>query len=97
MPRPSRLDALRSEFEEFQENSRELEAELETSLEQTEGKNKDLLAKLLRLEEENNSLKVREREERGRGEREGGEREREGRAEGGEMSEGEKGYKIHDT
>lgn len=49
---------MRAEFEEFQENSRELEAELETSLEQTENKNKDLQSKLQRIEEENDSLKV---------------------------------------
>jgi predicted nuclease with TOPRIM domain len=53
-----RLDNLRCEFDDFQENSRDLEAELEASLEQTEAKNKDLQAKLQRLEEENEQLKV---------------------------------------
>ena len=54
----NRYERLRTEFEEFQENSQELEAELEASLEQTESKNRDLQAKLQRLEDENDSLKV---------------------------------------
>ena len=57
LPFPS-LEDLRAEFDDFQENSRDLEAELETSLEQTEAKNRDLLAKVQRLQDENDQMKV---------------------------------------
>lgn len=53
-----RLEDLRAEFDDFQENSRDLEAELETSLEQTEAKNRELLAKVQRLQDENDQMKV---------------------------------------
>lgn len=53
-----RLEELRVEYDEFQENSHDLEAELEASLEQTEAKNKDLQARLQRLEDENESMRV---------------------------------------
>ncbi len=49
---------MRGEFDDYQESSRELEAELEAQLEQAEGNNKDLLSRVARLEEENDSLKV---------------------------------------
>lgn len=49
------------EFDEFRDNSDDLEAELDRALEQVENKNKELMGKLQRLEEENESLKVRGR------------------------------------
>lgn len=52
------LEEVRGEFDDFQESSRELEAELEAQLEQAESVNKDLLSRIHRLEEENESLKV---------------------------------------
>ncbi len=52
------LEEVRGEFDDYQESSRELEAELEAQLEQAEGNNKDLLSRVARLEEENDSLKV---------------------------------------
>lgn len=52
------LEEVRGEFDDFQESSRELEAELEAQLEQAEAVNKDLLSRIHRLEEENDSLKV---------------------------------------
>ena len=50
---------MRGEFDDFQESSRELEAELEAQLEQAESVNKDLLSRVQRLEDENESVKVR--------------------------------------
>lgn len=58
-PLPHRLDDLRTEYDDFQESSRELEAELEAQLEQAEGVNKDLLSRVQRLENENESMRVR--------------------------------------
>ena len=55
----SRLRDLRDEFDEFQEGSRELEAELEAQLEQYEQRVKDLVSTKSSLEEENEILKVR--------------------------------------
>ena len=52
------LEEVRGEFDDFQESSRELEAELEAQLEQAESTNKDLLSRIQRLEEENESIKV---------------------------------------
>lgn len=52
------LEEVRGEFDDFQESSRELEAELEAQLEQAESANKDLLSRVQRLEEENESIKV---------------------------------------
>lgn len=52
------LEEVRGEFDDFQESSRELEAELEAQLEQAETTNKDLLSRIQRLEEENESVKV---------------------------------------
>ena len=52
------LEEVRAEFDDFQESSRELEAELEAQLEQAESVNKDLLSRIQRIEEENESLKV---------------------------------------
>lgn len=51
------LEAVRGEFDDFQESSRELEAELEAQLEQAESANKDLLSRIQRVEEENESVK----------------------------------------
>ena len=53
-----RLQEARDELDEFQEGSRELEAELETQLEQAEARQRELLAAKTRLEAENESLKV---------------------------------------
>lgn len=52
------LEEVRGEFDDFQESSRELEAELEAQLEQAEAVNKDLLSRVQRVEEENESVKV---------------------------------------
>jgi len=52
-----KLQDVRDEFEEFQEGSRELEAELETQLEQYENRVSDLVSTKCKLEEENESLK----------------------------------------
>ena len=52
------LEEVRGEFDDFQESSRELEAELEAQLEQAEAANKDLLSRIQRVEEENESVKV---------------------------------------
>ena len=49
---------MRAEFDDFQESSRDLEAELEAQLEQAERTNKDLLSRVQRLEDENESYKV---------------------------------------
>ncbi len=54
------LEEVRGEFDDFQESSRELEAELEAQLEQAESANKDLLSRIQRVEEENESVKVRQ-------------------------------------
>ncbi len=62
------LDEVRAEFTDFQESSRELEGELEAQLDQVEKSNKDLLNRVSRLEDENESLKVGKR----RGGEEGG-------------------------
>lgn len=53
-----KLQEARDELDEFQEGSRELEAELETQLEQAEARQRELLAAKTRLESENESLKV---------------------------------------
>ena len=52
------LEEVRGEYDDFQESSRELEAELEAQLEQAEASNKDLLSRVQSLEEENESIKV---------------------------------------
>lgn len=52
-------DGLREQFEEFQEDSKELEAELESQLEQTEKKVSDLSKIKQGLEMENDKLKER--------------------------------------
>lgn len=56
-----RLQEARDELDEFQEGSRELEAELETQLEQAEARQRELLSAKTRLETENESLKVKEK------------------------------------
>lgn len=48
----------KQEFADFEENSRELEAELETSLEQREKNIKDLKHSLNQVQIENESLRV---------------------------------------
>ncbi len=52
------LAEVRGEYDDFQESSRELEAELEAQLEQAEATTKDLRSHVQRLEEDNESLKV---------------------------------------
>jgi len=54
-----KLQDVRDEFEEFQEGSRELEAELETQLEQYESRVSDLMSTKSKLEDENSQLKER--------------------------------------
>lgn len=53
------LEDAREELEEFQISSRELEAELETQLEQLENKNKELISDRSKLQMENESLRDR--------------------------------------
>lgn len=48
----------REELDEFQEGSRELEAELEAQLEQAEVRQRELLSIKTRLETDNENLKV---------------------------------------
>ena len=48
---------IKEEFQEFQEGSRELELELETQLEQSEGKIKEFRSTTNRLQHENEQLK----------------------------------------
>ncbi|XP_065066454.1 nuclear distribution protein nudE-like 1 [Rhopilema esculentum] len=52
-----KLQEIRDEYDEFQEGSRELEAELEAQLEQSENRIKEFIAIKQRLEDENDSLK----------------------------------------
>lgn len=52
-----RLEEYQLELEEFQESSRELEAELEAQLSQTDQRNKELLSQNMRLKHENDSIK----------------------------------------
>eukprot|EP00794_Sanderia_malayensis_P008990 gene8990-9950_t len=52
-----KLQEARDEFDDFQEGSRELEAELEAQLEQSESRIKEFCALKQRLEDENESLK----------------------------------------
>ncbi|CAH3044282.1 unnamed protein product [Porites lobata] len=54
-----KLQEARDELDEFQEGSRELEAELEMQLEQAEARQRELLAAKTRLETENENLKAR--------------------------------------
>ena len=49
---------MKDELEEFQEGSRDLEAELEAQLEQAESRAKDLAIAKAKLEQENEVLKV---------------------------------------
>ena len=53
-----RLQETREELDEFQEGSRELEAELEAQLEQAEARQRELLSIKTRLETDNENLKV---------------------------------------
>ena len=53
-----RLQETREELDEFQEGSRELEAELEAQLEQAEARQRELLSVKTRLETDNENLKV---------------------------------------
>jgi len=49
---------LKVDFEEYQEDSKTLENELETQLKQLEQKNKDLAAQNCRLQNDNENLRV---------------------------------------
>ena len=53
-----RLQETKEELDEFQEGSRELEAELEAQLEQAEARQRELLSNKTRLETDNENLKV---------------------------------------
>ncbi len=55
---PHRLNEVRQEFDEFLQESRELEGELTVQLEQAETSNKDLLSRVQNLEDENETFKV---------------------------------------
>jgi len=50
---------VKQEYDEYVEQSREMEAEMDATLEQKQSIIKDLRAKLNMLEKENDSLKVR--------------------------------------
>lgn len=52
------MDELRKDFEEYQEDSKTLEVELDTQLKQTEQKNKDLTACISRIQNDNENLRV---------------------------------------
>lgn len=52
------MQETKEELDEFQEGSRELEAELEAQLEQAEARQKELLSIKTRLETDNENLKV---------------------------------------
>ncbi len=54
-----RYEELKQDFEEYQEDSRTLEQELDTQLKQEEHKNKDLTACVNRLQNDNENLRVR--------------------------------------
>jgi len=54
-----RYDDLKTDFEEYQEDSKTLETELDTQLKQHEHKNKDLTSCVSRLQNENENLRVR--------------------------------------
>lgn len=54
----SSAENTQEELREFQEGSREYEAELETQLQQTESRNRDLLSENNRLRMELESVKV---------------------------------------
>lgn len=54
----SRLDELKKDFEEYQEDSKTLEIELDTQIKQTEQKNKDLTATISRLQNDNENIRV---------------------------------------
>ena len=58
-----RAENTQEELREFQEGSREYEAELETQLQQIETRNRDLLSENNRLRMELETIKVRGREE----------------------------------
>lgn len=54
-----KLNEAKQEYNDFVENSRELEAELETTLEQREKSVRDLKSSLNQLQNDNESLRVR--------------------------------------
>lgn len=54
-----KLDETQTEFQEFQESSRELEAEYETQIKQLEKKNKDSVNQISRLDDELDQLRTR--------------------------------------
>lgn len=56
--RPPRADESQAELQEFQQMSRDYEAELETELKQCEGRNKELLLDNNRLRIELENIKV---------------------------------------
>jgi predicted phage-related endonuclease len=58
-----RYDELKLDFEEYQEDSKTLEQELDTQLKQLELKNKDLTACVSRLQNDNENLRVRRMQE----------------------------------
>jgi hypothetical protein len=53
-----RLDATQEELSEYQQQSRELESEMETQLTQLEKKNGDLTSQLQRASDERDQLRV---------------------------------------
>lgn len=55
---PCRWTDVKQEYDEYVEQSREMEAEMDATLEQKQSLIKDLRAKLNMLEKENDSLKV---------------------------------------
>lgn len=53
-----RFDEVKKDFEEYQEDSKTLEVELDTQIKQTEQKNKDLMACINRLQNDNENIRV---------------------------------------
>lgn len=58
LPKSCRWTDVKQDYDEFVEQSREMEAEMDATLEQKQSIIKDLRAKLNMLEKENDSLKV---------------------------------------
>lgn len=53
-----RMEEIRKDFEEYVEDSRTLELEMDTQLKQLEKKNKDLIHSMNRLQDDNSNMRV---------------------------------------
>jgi len=52
------MEEIRKDFEEYVEDSRTLELEMDTQLKQLEKKNKDLIHSMNRLQDDNSNMRV---------------------------------------